>query len=865
MATSEPTVRSDPDATQPISRTASDDAPRRGQLVGRYIVLGTIGKGAMGVVLRAYDPQLDRRVALKLVRRTGDHRSRARLVREAQTLAKLSHANVVTVFDVGSEGDDVFLAMELIDGHDLAAWLRACDRSWREVLEVFLHAGVGLHAAHCERIVHRDFKPANVMIAEDPRTGAVLRVAVGDFGLARPGHGSTPAEPDPWGREGDAALTHDGVTVGTPAYMAPEQHFGRPAGPRADQYAFAVALYEGLFGARPFLATGATELARQKSRAPPPPTAASDVPRALWGPIARALSPSAGDRFATMGALLDELRRAADGTRRRWLALGLAAAELGAALVIARPWAAHVAPCTAAGASTTSVWNEDRRATIEQTLVATAVPFASETAARVRAAIDARVGEWQAARHEACVATWIRGEQSSARLDLRMACLDRELERLDAQLAVLGELDASNVERAPQILAALPSLGRCAEPSRLEHEPASDPQLVEPIARARRELLAVDAALVAGRPARVGELLEALSPSVLELGDRALRAELGLTRARWRDQSGDPAGAAAALRETITDARASGHRRVEAEAWILFVLVTSRTREPERGRFYGRLAASTIVGLAGADELAGDLATKLGLLAFTLGEDDVAEQEYRRGLELRERVFGPEHPKVADVLAYSAGVELRRGQRDDARASLERALAIQRAEFGLGHPKVAVSLGNLGIVLAEDGQFDAAIAVMQDALRILEGAYGAEHPAVANATDSIGDVLRRAGKLEEAQRSFTRAIGIYERTLGPDSPALASALLGAGQTSLDLGRVEEARPLLVRALGLAEANPVPPVQLAETAFALARALGPDERARAIALAERARAIYVAQLLPQDDRMPELDVWLATVR
>jgi tetratricopeptide (TPR) repeat protein len=853
MATPEPTVLSGPAATQPIAAAASDDAPRRGQLVGRYIVLGVIGKGAMGVVVRAYDPQLDRKLAIKLLLRTKDEISRARLVREAQTLAKLSHANVIAVFDVGSDGDNVWLAMELIEGRDLAAWLGERTRPWSEVLDVFLRAGEGLQAAHEAGIVHRDFKPANVLVSDDQR------IAVGDFGLARPEHEGTSSDAsdglDPWGPAGDVALTEVGVTVGTPAYMAPEQHYGSSADARADQYAFAIALHEGLYGARPFTTRDTFELARQKSVGPPPAPESATVPRRLYAPIARALSPAPEDRFPTMAAMLAELRRVADEPRRKRRAVVAASVVLGGALIIARPWAAHAPLCTAVPGAAESVWNDARRTAIEQAMLASPVPYAAQTSSRVLVAIDDRIAAWQAARHDACAATWIRGEQSTRLLDVRMGCLDRELDRLDAQLGALAKSDA---ERAPQLVAALPSLARCADPSRLDDEPKTT-------AEARRELLAVEAALAAGRPQYAGELLAELAPRIVEQGDRALRAELELARARWRDQSGDASGATAWLRTALTEARASGHRRVEAESWILFVLLTSRTREPEHGRFYGAVAAAAIEGLAGADELAGDLALQLGVLAFAIGDDETAEIEYGRALDLRERSFGARHPKLADVLAKRAGVQLRRGERDDARASLERALAIQREAFGDAHPKVAVSLGNLGIVLADDGRWDSALAAMTEAAAILEYAYGSEHPAVANAFDSIADVHRRAGRYGEALRSFERAVEIYERTLGPDDLAIASPLLGLGQTQLELGHREDARRALERATKLVDAQPLPPVQIAETKFALARALPPEEHARARELGEAAVAIYREALQPHDDRLPEIEAWLAAQR
>ncbi|MCA9553741.1 MAG: serine/threonine protein kinase, partial [Myxococcales bacterium] len=227
--------------------------------LGRYVILHRLGAGMMGVVWAAYDPHLDRKVAVKVLhqrRGAKGEEARGRLVREARTMARLSHPHVVQVFDVGlveHEGnDDVFLAMEYVEGQDLEAWVEALPAAaparWRQVLQVFLQAGRGLAHAHAAGVVHRDFKPTNVLVAADGRA------KVGDFGLARlPGEVDGGAGvPDAPSADYQLPLTATGDVVGTPAYMSPEQHRGRPADARSDQFAFAVALYEAVYGVPPF-------------------------------------------------------------------------------------------------------------------------------------------------------------------------------------------------------------------------------------------------------------------------------------------------------------------------------------------------------------------------------------------------------------------------------------------------------------------------------------------------------------------------------------------------------------------------------------------------------------------------------------
>ncbi|HET6584205.1 MAG TPA: serine/threonine-protein kinase, partial [Nannocystaceae bacterium] len=281
-----------------------------GTLLGRYVVLEVVGRGGMGTVVRAYDPRLRREVAVKRLRpRASPEQAEARLVREARAMAQLNHPNVVAVYDVEAVPWGVLVAMEYVRGPTLREWLRE-PRSRREILEAFRQAGAGLAAAHAAGLVHRDFKPANVLMEESPDSRGVGRVRVTDFGLARGIHAGEPAVSldsgedaldavDPSGDE----LTAAGLVLGTPVYMAPEQHAGETAGPAADQYAFCVALWEALAGARPFEAEDHEALARAKAQGPPPWPRPREVPARISQAIRRGLAPDPGERFPTMAEL----------------------------------------------------------------------------------------------------------------------------------------------------------------------------------------------------------------------------------------------------------------------------------------------------------------------------------------------------------------------------------------------------------------------------------------------------------------------------------------------------------------------------------------------------------------------------------
>jgi tRNA A-37 threonylcarbamoyl transferase component Bud32 len=308
-----------------------------GDRIGRYVVLGRLGQGGMGVVHSAYDPQLDRKVAIKLLR-TGINiataEARARMVREAKAIAQLSHPNVVAVYDVGTaDPGDVYIAMEFVEGDTVTQWLRRWDRSWRDVLDVFLQAGRGLAAAHAAGLLHRDFKPDNVMV------GADGRVRVGDFGLAR--SVVTPDEAHPptavVNHALNGSLTATGTVVGTPRYMAPETLQGKGSDARTDQFSFCVALYEALYHQHPLPGETAVQMVDTAGKPFPPPEE-TKIPKAIGRAIMRGLDVVPSKRFPSMSALIAELTPAPVRAPRKIaaaIAVGVLAAGAAGAAVIA--------------------------------------------------------------------------------------------------------------------------------------------------------------------------------------------------------------------------------------------------------------------------------------------------------------------------------------------------------------------------------------------------------------------------------------------------------------------------------------------------------------------------------------------------
>jgi hypothetical protein len=419
------------------------------------LILEKIGSGGMGVVYAAYDPELDRRIALKALHTASDPErdtaGRSRLIREAKAMARLSHPNVVTVYDVLAEEEKIYVAMELVEGVSLRTWLEKQPRPWQEVVSAFVQAGRGLAAAHDASMVHRDFKLDNVFVGNDGR------VRVGDFGLARTASATRTirrAKKDDLG----PLVSREGMLAGTPAYMAPDQLRGDPADARSDQFSFCVALYEGLYDVSPFEAATLETLAEsmEGERLAPPP-ASSPVPSWLRGIVARGLRARPEDRFPSMHELLAALetdpRRAR--VRRAWV-VGAVALVLAGGGVVTQNRRAEMAVCRAAQRRVDAVWGDAQRHAVREAFVATSRPYAGDTFERASRVLDA----YTLALGQRAVSV-CEDREPSARQALqaeRVACLDGRLDELRAFVAVLARPDGETVDRAVQGARTLPSL-----------------------------------------------------------------------------------------------------------------------------------------------------------------------------------------------------------------------------------------------------------------------------------------------------------------------------------------------------------------------------------------------------------------------
>ncbi|MCE9572340.1 MAG: serine/threonine-protein kinase [Deltaproteobacteria bacterium] len=797
-----------------------------GAQIGRYVVVDALGRGGMGVVWKAYDPQLDRNVALKRVRVKdgGDAAiARDRLLREAQALAQLSHPNVVAVHDVGLVGDDVFVAIELVVGDTLRQWLAQHRGEIRRIVEVFIGAGEGLAAAHRAGLVHRDFKPDNVVVGADGRARVL------DFGLARsidavaaPSAHAPDDDDSPWSDEltpsankgssrPSARLTADGAVVGTPRYMAPEQHRRSTADARSDQFSFCVALYEALFATRAFAGGTLRELREHvlAGNLVPPP-AGVKVPARWRAAVLRGLATDAAARFPSMDALLAELRRDPRVARRRAVGGAGVAALAGVALFgLVRSPGASGPDCDAADPRLAAAWNDGTRGQLRAAFAASGRSYAPDVLARTEPLLDRFASAWQALRRDACVATHVRGEQSPALLDQQIGCLDRKLDQMSGLIAALGDHPATElIDRAVQAATDLGDVSAC---SRRAQSASGAPLVADPAARARQGavLRAIDRAELALRTgAYAAGLAIARTAASDAAGLDAPRVLGAALRARGvlEEQTGAYAEAERSLDQALRAAARAGDHALAAQAWLDLTELTSE-REDKHERATALVqAAEVAVGFVDEDAqrpLRASLLIRRGLVDVKSGAFDDARAALEEAVTLDERLYGDGDYRTGGALANLGLVLMKRGDYVRAEEVLTRATAVDERSLGPRHPALSTPLVNLAGVLTYQRKHAQAEAIYARALAIDQAALGPDHPYVADGMTNLGGSLLAQGKPDLAQPYFEKALAIQERALGADHPDVAWTLSALAEVMVARGRFDDARATLARALAIA--------------------------------------------------------------
>lgn len=794
-ATEAPTGREP--TTRPASFGRLAGLLPRGSSVARYLILDTLGHGAMGVVYAAYDPELDRRVALKLVRADAVSGARERMEREARAMARLTHVNVVTIYDVGTYDEAVYLSMELIEGETLRAWMARGPHSWRDVRAIFVQVASGLAAAHEAGLVHRDVKPDNVIIGNDGRA------RVTDFGLARTD--ANPAQVD--SDDGLAAsatdsltLTRTGTLLGTPAYMAPEQFARTPADARTDQFGLCVALYEALHGARPFLGDNLPDLERSvRAGDIEASTRNRAIPRWLHEATVRGLHPDPDERYPDLRALLSELER--DPGRRWRRGLALAALVIPAIAAGLFWWTGQkTAPgrvCTGAEAAAQAVWNDRRARAIDDAFAATSAVYAPAGARATIEALNEWRARWETMHEQTCRATRVLGQQSEQLLDVRMHCLSRKLTEFDALAARLERADARTVELADSAVGALGDITECERVDTLTSLP---PEPAEPEARARLRALEADIAagkalIATGSYEAASTLTDERESSARSLGYEPILADLEILRASAQRALGQFEDADRTVQRALELAIRARHDWAASQAWLLRVGIAGARGDFARAHQHAAIADASVARIGAPKEMSAKIANSRGAVLYNLGEYDAAERELSRALALRMEHLGADHPDVARSLTNLGNVARARGDLTLAQKRHERALAIDRGAFGPEHPNVGRHLHNLARILRLQDRKEAALEHYRQALAIKSAALGDDHYQVGLTHNSLGLLFYELDDLASAEPHYRIALDIFE-AVGAAETALSAYNLGL--LLLESERPDRAELLLAR-------------------------------------------------------------------
>jgi len=744
----------------------------RGDTVGRYVIGELLGTGAMGRVYSAWEPELDRRVAIKvLIDDAGG--ARERLVREAQAMAKLNHPNVVTVHEVGTTEAGVYVAMELVEGETLRSWVET-PRPWREVVRMLIEVARGLTAVHATGVVHRDVKPDNTIVGSDGR------VRIGDFGLARSGVQTDDRAP--------LAIGTSTTIAGTPAYMAPEVLGGGAATAASDQFSFGVMAFELLTGKRPFGGkTWAQLLAAIESgkRA----TAITSAPSSVVAVIDRCLARDPAGRHPSLQGVADGLTKlVAPPVRSRWIAPAVLTAALASIV--------------------TGIVVRSRSATTEDACAVPPSPWAphhdQEYAFLGAPTLDlakAWVTQWQTERVETCRSAKAGAIAQAAARD---RCLDSRVHEL---FALLHATDRSNVSRALDAFAALPPPSECrtateADPLPLAHDQATAATEVAAALPATRASIALGNGAPAEQRAsqlvaraRTSQHAPTLAEALLVHAD-ALR---GVDRL---------AEAGMAARDAAAAAMKGRADLLAAQAWITRVQIAGETRDLAAADDLGTLALAAVERVGSPAHLTATLLRLRGLIAYNRGHLDEArtllvdaharfiqlagaqslevalvesalgsverqagklreaERWHRNALAIDKALRGNSHKDIARDLHNIAGVLRLDGRLDDALALYEQALAIEVSTQGETSIAAGLTRNSIGLVLMAQQQYDAARKSVETALSILTAAG---HGDRAFAEHNLGLIAQQTGTHAEAIAHFDRADAIYKTTIGPDA------------------------------------------------------------------------------------------------
>ena len=775
----------------------------RGAQIDRYTILDVLGRGGMGTVYRAYDPQLDRQVAIKLMR-SDSGGSQSVLADEAISMARLVHPNVVSVFDAGRSSDAVFLAMELVEGRNLGEWARSEKPSRDAILKVFAQAAHGLAAAHRAGMIHRDFKPENVLIQD----GGAAKVA--DFGLARFGHSGDVSD----GIAAELALgsrgqstrsahstrstrsSHRGIS-GTPAYMAPEQLDRKAADQRSDQFSFCVALYETLSradaddGGRPFPGKSLGEIRASMDK---PLATIPGLPRWLQQLLRRGLSVLPAARFSSMAEIAARLESKRSRGLTVMAGLGIATA-VGVGVFALGSRAQVPNPCDSGNEHVAAVWNDTRGQALAARYSKT--PLA-QSVAPVLDALDRFGANWARDFRTVCESRTSKVESEDL-VDKRMQCLGRRLSEVDAIVSLLETGDPVLLTDAAEAVASVRETSECVVSDVFSAiEPPASATAAN-VANVEKELAKARALLSLGRFPEAETMTRRLWDQATAIGYPPLLAEVGVVHSDALLHVDRDRLAQSSALTSLEAATIGRDDRNFAEALLALAASTGKMGDSSEALRWAALAEAAIVRLGQPADLMIEHGRLVGVLATNRGDYELASRSLGDALD---RVV-PGSLATARLLSSLGNVERARGELEQALKLHLAALENNRSALGPGHPALARNLHNIAGVLRRQSKWEEALEHYRESLAIKRSVYGDNHSAVALTRNSIAVVHIERDELESAAAELGKALAIYESTVNPER---AGVLRNMGLIAERRAKLGEAESFFERALSATQAE-----------------------------------------------------------
>lgn len=799
------------EATRTRRRNRTSPSLQAGDRLGRFSVLSELGAGGMGRIYEAYDPNLDRRIALKLVHDAGDEEHRQRLVREAQALARLDHPNVVTVHEVGVHDESLFVAMELLRAGTLKQWIAENPVGSRprldDALSLLIDAAQGLMAVHDAGLVHRDVKPSNILLGENGRA------KIADFGIARSvtrqsSSAALETVRDVSVLESRSDLTRTGASIGTPAYMAPEQHGKGPVDASADLFAFCITAWETIFGERPFRGSNADELLSDIRRGRVRQPSHTQLDPSTEATLRQGLSYRPSKRPSSMSLVIDALRLSLASTgapqprRRRTTPIllgtvGAVALASTAALLSRTEADTPAATCVDAARAIEQDWTSHHRSSVRSGVRRSGAANAEQTGATVERMLDDYVATWGHAADALCRAKLV-DSKASAMLDQQAACLDDSQRAFSEVVDVLSTPEVDVAPQAVQVVVSLPPVEACSDPRRLRgfSNPRA-PEAKDALGSARAKLARARAYGGVGDHDRAIGLAREAMELGRKYGSPSIEAAGLLVLGRHQERKGLAQEAERSLRASVKAAEVAHDHATRALALIQLVYLVGRdAQRNDEARALGADARTVLRMLGSAPLLQADLDVHLGAADRVARNLDDALRHYESALKTYTDVYGPTHPQTGRALTSLGGLHITREEPDQAIEVLLRAKACFEASLGTEHPNVPVVLSNLGIAYKARGRLDLAIATLQDAVERRRKTDGDRHPGVARTLFNLGSAQYEAQRYDDAIGSLREGRSILEDAASTSDVRVARYDLLVGTAQVNLGRFDDAAATL---------------------------------------------------------------------